>query len=36
MPVLLGAQQVAGATDLQIAHGDLKAGAELRELADGT
>ena len=29
MPGLLGAEQVAGAADLEVAHRDLEAGAEL-------
>ena len=35
MAVLLGPKDVARAADLQIAHGDAEARAELRELADG-
>ena len=33
--VLLAAQQVSGAADLHVAHGDAEAGAQLGELADG-
>ena len=36
MAGLLGAQQIAGAPDFQIPHGDLEAGAELGEIPDGT
>ena len=32
---LVGAEQVAGAADLEVAHGDLEPGAEVGELADG-
>ena len=35
MSALLRAEQVARAAQLQIAHGNAEAGAELRELADG-
>ena len=35
MPVLLGAEHVARAADLEVAHGDLEPGTELRELHDG-
>ena len=31
---LLGAEDVAGAADLQVAHGDLEAGPQLGELLD--
>ncbi len=34
MPVLPGPQQIAGAPDLQISHGDLKAAAKLRKFLD--
>ncbi len=35
MPVLLCAQDIPGAADLEVAHGDLDSGAKLRELPDG-
>ena len=35
MPRLAGAEQVAGAADLEVAHGDLEARAQLGRLADG-
>ena len=34
MPVLLRAQQITGAPNLQVPHGDLEAGTELGEFAD--
>ena len=35
MAVLLGAQDVSRAADLQVAHGDLDTGAQLRKFTDG-
>ena len=35
VPALAGAQQVAGAADLEVAHRDLEARAQLGGLADG-
>ena len=35
MAGLLGAEEIAGAADLKVAHGELEAGAELLELLDG-
>ncbi len=35
VPALLGAEQVAGAADFQVAHGDFEAAAECCELLDG-
>ena len=34
MPVLLGAEQIAAAADLHVAHGNAEARAELRVLPD--